>query len=482
MFELLTTEEMAQADTLTIAAGTAGYDLMKTAGQAVADFMRQRWAARPVLVLCGPGNNGGDGYVIARLLHEADWSVQLTSITDTASLKGDAALAAADWHGKVVAPANIDWTTPAIIVDALFGAGLSRELEGVAAEIVARVNASGLPVIAVDVPSGLDGNTGKSAGSCVNAQHTVTFFRGKPGHYLHPGKARCGDVHVKDIGIPAEVLGDIESGTFINVPALWQNCFPKPDHEAHKYARGAAYVLSGGPFESGAARLGAVAALRSGAGIVKLLCPAAALQVNACHLTEVMQQRADTVEDIGAALSDARVTAVLAGPGMGASETTRAKVLEVLQAKACVVLDADALTSFDENPDVLFSALRADDVLTPHPGEFSRLFGDLLEKTGDKLNAVRQAARISGAVVLLKGDDTVIAAPSGQAAINTNGSPWLATAGSGDVLAGIITGLIAQGMPSFEATCAAVWLHAEAGHLSGPGTIAGDLVGALKSV
>ena len=283
-----------------------------------------------------------------------------------------------------------------------------------------------------------------------------------------------------DIGIEQEVLGDIAPSTFLNQPSLWKPYFPVPDQQAHKYARGAAYVLAGGPFESGAARLGAMAALRSGAGIVKLLCPAAALQVNACHLTEVMLQKADSEQDIREALSDMRVTAVLAGPGMGATESTKLKVLKALNAQASIVLDADALTCFQSAPDVLFSALRADDVLTPHPGEFSRLFGDLLEKTGDKLNAVRQAAKISGAVVLLKGDDTVIAAPSGQAAINTNGSPWLATAGSGDVLAGIITGLIAQGMPSFEATCAAVWLHAEAGHLSGPGTIAGDLVVALR--
>ncbi|WP_306253086.1 NAD(P)H-hydrate dehydratase [Parvularcula sp. IMCC14364] len=482
MFELLTTEQMARADQLTIADGTSGYALMQAAGQAVADFLRQRWSLRPVLVLCGPGNNGGDGYVIAQRLRAAGWPVHLASLTDTSLLKGDAALAEADWQGQVLTPAAIDWSVPQLIVDALFGAGLSRPLEGAGAEIVAQVNQLGLPVIAVDVPSGLDGNTGRVRGASIDALHTVTFFRAKPGHYLHPGKRLCGEVHIRNIGIPARTLTEIVPNTFLNEPDLWCKVFPKPDEKAHKYARGAAYVLCGGPFESGAARLGAMAALRSGAGIVKMLCPGAAMQVNACHLTEVMLQRADSAADISEILSDGRITSLLAGPGLGVGQITREKVLAALRHKERVVLDADALSSFQDDPEMLFSALRAEDVLTPHPGEFTRLFGDLLVETGDRLSAVRLAARRAGCVVLLKGDDTVIATPSGQTAINANGSPWLATAGSGDVLAGIIAGLVAQGMPSFEATCASVWLHAEAGHLSGPGTIAGDLVEGLPNV
>lgn len=505
--ELLTAEEMGRADALAIAAGVPGLSLMEAAGRAVADEAIDLVARKgaTIAVVCGPGNNGGDGFVAARLLREQGCRVRVGLLGSRERLTGDAAAVAARWGADVEKLTSATLAGADVIVDALFGAGLSRPLDGLAAEIVAAINASGKPVLAVDVPSGLDGTTGRADGAVVQATRTVTFFRMKPGHLLLPGRLLCGEVRLADIGIPARVLKEVAPQTFANRPSLWQPAYAAPSLDAHKYTRGHAVVVSGPVESTGAARLGARGALRIGAGLVTLVGSGAATAINATHCTAVMVRAVPSDGSLTEFLSDRRRNAVLIGPGAGVAAATAASVITVLGSAAAAVLDADALTSFvldataapvkaaglgfvvrsaDPEPvkEGLFEAIRARQapvVLTPHEGEFKRLFGAL---AGSKLERARQAAAISGAVVVLKGPDTVITAPDGRAAINDNAPPWLATAGSGDVLAGFVTGLLAQGMPAFEAACAAVWLHGECANRFGIGLIAEDLPEQLPGV
>ncbi len=369
-----------------------------------------------------------------------------------------------------------------VVVDALFGAGLARPIEGAHAAMIEAVNASGLPVVAVDVPSGIDGTSGEVRGVAIKALSTVTFFRLKPGHVLLPGRLYCGDVSVADIGIPARVLDAIRPNTFANEPALWLPRFPWPAPDGHKYSRGHAVVVSGPLYSTGAARLAARGALRIGAGLVTVASPRDALAVNAASLTAIMVREADDARALESLLSDRRKNALLIGPGVGVGPRTKAMVLAGLSSGAAVVLDADAITSFADEPAALFAAILARGapvVLTPHDGEFARLFGDV---AGSKLDRARQASARSGATVLLKGPDTVVAAPNATASINATTSPWLATAGTGDVLAGMVLGLLAQAMPPFEAASAAVWLHGKAGSEFGPGLIAEDIPETLPKV
>lgn len=497
--ELLTAAEMGRADNLAVAAGVPGLALMEAAGRAVADVaaaIAGRGAA--VAIACGPGNNGGDGFVAARLLREQGYRVRVGLLGARERLSGDAAVMADRWNGGIepLQPATLSGAD--LIIDAMFGAGLSRPLEGMAAEVVAAINASGKPVVAVDVPSGLDGTTGIAGGPVVQATRTVTFFRRKPGHVLLPGRLLCGEVVLADIGIPKEVLREVAPRTFVNGPSLWRQVFPVPSLDAHKYTRGHAVVVSGPAESTGAARLGARGALRVGAGLVTLVGSGAATAINATHSTAVMVRAIASDSALTEFLGDRRRNAVLIGPGAGVAAATAASVLTVLGSAAAAVLDADALTSFvldeadapvkaaglgfvvrsaDPEPvkDGLFQAIKARQapvVLTPHEGEFKRLFGEL---GGSKLDRARAAADASGAVVVLKGPDTVIAAPDSRAAINDNAPPWLATAGSGDVLAGFVTGLLAQQMPAFEAACAGVWLHGASAARFGVGLIAEDL-------
>ncbi|MBI2719580.1 MAG: NAD(P)H-hydrate dehydratase [Rhizobiales bacterium] len=459
MHELLTPAEMSRADELTVAGGVASFALMDNAGRAVAEEIVRRFGARPTLVLCGPGNNGGDGFVAARYLKQWGWPVRVALLGQRAALKGDAALMANGWQGAV--EAAIDPRGAGLVVDALFGAGLSRDFP---TELAVAIDGARVPVVAVDVPSGLDGVTGRPRGASVRADVTVTFFRKKPGHVLMPGRQLCGETVVADIGIPAKVLEKIG-------PRLWENarpCLPRPSPGGHKYGRGHAVIVSGGPLNTGAARLAAQAALKIGAGLVTLSGTREALAVHAAHVSAVMLSDLPLAE----ILADWRKNAVCIGPAVGVGEATRDKVLEALASGAATVLDADALTSFAATPDVLFKAIAAKPeraaVMTPHEGEFARLFSDLPVDSESKHERARKAAARASAVVVLKGPDTVIAEPSGRAAINSNAPPTLATAGSGDVLAGIVTGLLAQGMEGYAAACAAVWLHGETAKRHGP--------------
>ena len=487
MYELLTPDEMAACDRLTIAGGVAGVTLMERAGRAVADAAARHPLGTRILVVAGSGNNGGDGFVAARVLAERGYPVRLMLLGDRGALKGDAAQAAAKWTGAVEAANAAKVAGAGIIIDALFGAGLNRAIDGETRTLIEAMNASGAPIIAVDLPSGINGATGAVMGVAINARESVTFFRRKLGHLLLPGRVHCGKVRVVDIGIRDDVLDEVRPQAFANGTALWAEAFPMPRLDGHKYARGHAVVVSGDMSFTGAARLAARGALRAGAGLVTLASPRAALAVNAAASLAVMVRAVDGADELRNLLADKRLNAVVLGPGLGVGAATRDVVRAALDGERAVVLDADALTSFADDADPLFAAIAArarSVVLTPHQGEFARLFKMISQHAGktSKLDASRAAAKASGAVLLLKGSDTVVAAPDGRAAINANAPPYLATAGAGDVLAGIVGGLLAQGMAGFEAACAGAWLHGEAGNEAGPGLIAEDLPDALPPV
>ena len=474
---LLTPRQMGEADRLAVAGGTAGTVLMENAGRAVADAVSRRWSLRPVAVLCGPGNNGGDGFVAARVLAERGWPVRLALLGERAALKGDAAAAAAGWPGAVEPLTGVALDGAGLVVDALFGAGLARPIEGSAAAAIAEIGRRALPVVAVDVPSGIDGASGEVRGAAPNAALTVTFFRRKPGHLLLPGRVHCGETVVAQIGIEPTVLATVAPDSAANHPDWWLAAFPWPDAAGHKYSRGHALV-AGGSVMTGAARLAARGAARVGAGLVTLAAPEPAVAIYAAALTGVIVQPIGGIGDFAALLADKRRNAALIGPGAGLGPATREKVLAILGAGKRTVLDADALTVFADKPADLFGAIRSPCVLTPHEGEFARIF----DTAGSKLERARRAAQTCGAVVVLKGADTVIAAPDGRAAINENAPPELATAGSGDVLAGLVLGLLAQDMPPFEAASAAVWLHGAAARRFGAGLVAEDLIDMLPAV
>ncbi len=509
--ELLSSAEMAAADRLTIAAGIPGAVLMDRAGAAVAKTAARLLAAsdphgRRIAVFCGPGNNGGDGFVAARYLKADGFKVFVGLLGARGNLEGDAAGAAQGWSDPILPFDKVPLEEADLAIAAIFGAGLARDIEGPAREAILRLNEwtrrTHKPIVAVDIPSGVDGSTGLVRGVAVEATQTVTFFRLKPGHLLLPGTMHCGEISVVDIGISDSVLAEIGPKTFANGPSIWSKHFPRPRIDGHKYNRGHALVLSGSLAHTGAARLVARGALRIGAGLVTVATPRDALPAHAAALTAVMTRVCDTSEELTELLADRRKNAVVMGPGMGVGAKTRAMVLAALANGAeekpprAIVLDADALTSFAGESMRLADAVkrsRCQVVLTPHDGEFAQLFaakeGELRDHpaivqltSASKLDRARAGAALMGAVLLLKGADTVVADPRGRASIGHGAPPWLATAGSGDVLAGMIGGLLAQSMPAFEAASAAVWLHAAAAREFGPGLVSEDIPEALPPV
>ena len=472
--EIVTVAEMVAADRFAAEHGVPSLTLMENAGRAVADEILKRWQPRKTLVLCGPGNNGGDGFVVARLLKDRGWEVRVALLGAREALKGDAAAMASAWTGEVEALAPRVLEGAELVVDAMFGAGLQRPLEGVARETVLALNGSEIPVLSIDVPSGLHGDLGRPLDEiCVVADATVTFFRKKPAHLLMPGRLMCGQIVVTQIGIPDAALG--KPRIFENGPELWSRDFPRPSPLGHKYARGHALVVSGPAHATGAARLAARGALRMGAGLVSVASSLEAMPVNAAQLTAIMVKPFEGAGGLSDLLKDKRFNAVVIGPGCGVGQETRDLVAAVIECKVAAVLDADALTSFANEPSALFGQLHPATVLTPHEGEFERLFPGLLKRSANRIEAACAAAAQAGCILLLKGPDTAIAAPDGRVFISANAPPTLATAGSGDVLSGFIAGLLAQGMDSFHAAAAAVWLHGEAAAYFGPGLISEDL-------
>jgi ADP-dependent NAD(P)H-hydrate dehydratase / NAD(P)H-hydrate epimerase len=473
---LLSVAQMTEADRAAIAAGTPGSLLMQNAGNAVVREITRRWSPRSVTVLCGPGNNGGDGFVVAVALAQAGWPVRVALLGRRENLGGDARVHADRWSGGIesVSPGVIEGA--ALVVDALFGTGLSRGLDPPIAATLTAITQRGLPMVAVDVPSGVMGDTGESGGAAP-ATCTVTFVRKKPGHVLLPGRELCGEIVVADIGIPAAVLESLRVDTWENDPILWRAEMPRAKSSGNKYTRGHALLCGGYPM-TGAARMAARAAARIGAGLTTIAVPDIAFSLYAAALTSIMVQPLKQDGDLTRLLSDSRYTAFLIGPGAGVNDATRETALELLETARPVLLDADAISVFASRAAELRRAIRGPCVMTPHEGEFARVFA----VQGDKLSRARAAARQSGAVIVLKGADTVIAAPDGRAVVNTNAPASLATAGSGDVLGGLILGLLAQGMDAFPAAAEGVWIHGAAAADFGPGLLAEDLPDLVPTV
>jgi len=488
---LLTVEEMYEADRAALELGVQSLVLMEAAGRSVAHEIQQRWPSQPVTILCGPGNNGGDGFVIARYLREDNWSVRVGLLGEVTRLKGDAAVNAQRWaeSGEIIEPLTLDLLEgTSLVVDALFGAGLCRGLQGFVAELIEEINNRGLTCVAVDVPSGINGNTGSvmlpqtegEVGIAVKANLTVTFFRPKPGHYLLPGSQYCGELAVNDIGIPEKILEEIRPVITLNGPDSWK--LPSLSLVDHKYSRGHAIVF-GSKRMSGAARLAASAARRVGAGLVTVAAPEDSISLYLADSPGLLFTPVDSSEDVRETLAEPRCNGVVLGPGYGVGFDTCQRVLDVLKTNKACVLDADALTSFQSEPERLFQAIAhrpegAPTIMTPHEGEFGRIF-DLV---GPKTDQALRASELSGAIIVYKGNDTVVAAPDGRLALNSSAPPWLATGGSGDVLTGIILGLLVQGMSAWEAACAAVWLHGQAAQEYGRGMIAEDLILAIPMI
>lgn len=480
--EVLSVAEMTRCDQETIAAGTPGPELMLRAGTAVAAELARRWQPRPTLVLCGPGNNGGDGFVVARVLDGLGWPVRVALLGQRERIGGDAAVHAAKWTGPVETVESRCIEGAALVVDAVFGAGLTRAIGDDLGQIFQALNRRGVPVVAVDVPSGLHGDTGEPMGNAPQAALTVTFCRKKPGHLLMPGRALCGEVVVADIGIAdatvAKVVAASHGSVSENGPALWRHVLPWPKPGDHKYSRGHALIV-GGAHMTGAARLAARGAMRAGAGIVTLAAPPDLALHYMSGLPHVVVRTVRDTASFSELATERRCAAILVGPGNGLVGATRERALAALHALKPCVLDADALSVFEHSRPLLQQSLHPDCVLTPHEGEFARLFS---EREGGRLRRALNAARQANAILLFKGYDTIVAHPDGRAVVNANAPATLATAGAGDVLAGMLVGLLAQGMPAFEAAAAAVWMHGAAASSFGPGLIADDLPELLPKV
>ncbi len=470
---LLRVAQMEEADRLTLRGGVSDVDLMQRAGRAAAQVIMRRWPVCRVSILCGPGNNGGDGFVVASELAAAGWPVRVALHGSRDGLRGAAKYHAGRWSGGIDAAMPPVLEGAELVVDALFGSGLNRGLQEPLARLLASIH---VPLVAIDVPSGVMGDTGASLGAAA-AACTITFTRKKPAHVLMPGRALCGVIEVADIGTPTAVVAALGIDLWENGPDLWRHDMPRLDLQGNKYGRGHALIYGGYP-TTGAARMAARAAARAGAGLTTIAVPVVALPIYAAALTSIMVQPISQPEDFAHLLGDARYNALLIGPGAGVDATTRERTLAMLATRRAVLLDADAISVFADRPGALTEAIAGPCVLTPHEGEFARLF----HTAGDKLTRALAAAKQSGAIVVLKGADTVIAAPDGRAIVNTNAPASLATAGSGDVLGGLILGLLAQSMDAFLAAAAGVWLHGAAAADFGPGLMAEDIPDLLPGI
>jgi NAD(P)H-hydrate epimerase len=479
---LIEPDAVARIDADIAASGIPGFQLMDAAGRAVAAAVLKAFpGALRVVILAGPGNNGGDAYVAAKALAESGCSVEIF-VAFGLPMRGDAELASRQCGLSIKDIALYAPGAGDVIIDGIFGAGLSRDIDEPLATVFRMIGGAGAHVVAIDMPSGVCGHAGLIRGAALKADITVTFMALKPGQLLLPGRELCGRIEIADIGIPAHFVKAHRSSTELNDPGLWR-AFDTPKSAAsHKYSHGSVGVFSGGASATGAARLAAMSALTGGAGAVTVASPEDAMAAHAAHLTAVMLKCIPNVEMLGDWLADPKLTTFVLGPGFGIG--AKARDFAIALAERRLVLDADGLTSFERDPDELFTAFGQGDphlILTPHEGEFRRLFPDIAADTAlSKVDKTKAAAKRANAAVIYKGADSVIAAPDGRAAINTNAPPWLATAGSGDVLAGLCAAGFANGWPAYEAACAAVWRHGEAGNRAGPGLTAETLINSLN--
>jgi NAD(P)H-hydrate epimerase len=464
-------------DRAAIAAGTAEIDMMERAGAATAAAILKRWRPCRALVLTGPGNNGGDGFVVARLLKAAGWAVRVAAMAGREALKGSAAIMANRWDGECETFGPDCLGDAELVVDALFGTGLARPLEGVAHATIKALNARTLKVVAVDIPSGIESDTGAILGAAVRADLTVTFFRRKPGQVLMPGRSLCGAVEVAYLGASDAVLKSVPVRLFVNDPALWVSAFPWPGAESQKYTRGHALLL-GGTAMTGAGRLAAHAAQRIGAGLLTIAADPSVTAIYAAWRADLMVTPVANDADFRALLSDPRINAVLLGPGSGADARLQAAMGAALDSKAGLVFDADCFRILADRANGLLRRLDGRVLMTPHEGEFARVFG----KPVPRLPSALRAARETGATILLKGADTIVAGADGGAVMNVNAPPDLATAGSGDVLAGLALGLTANHLPPMPAGAMACWIHGRAASLFGPGLVAEDIAELVPNV
>jgi hydroxyethylthiazole kinase-like uncharacterized protein yjeF len=474
---LLTGAQMRAAEQVAFARGLPSFEAMRRAGVAVADAVIARWPVAgigEVHVLCGPGNNGGDGFVTAATLRAAGYQVRVHAVRGKSEYSGDAARAAGLWHGDALKPnATVlqALDRSAIVVDALFGIGLDRALEGETAALIEAVNRSTATVVAVDIASGVHADDGRIMGAAIEADLTVTFNWRKLGHVLQPGAALCGEVAVADVGFNAADLAAARPACWLNQPALWASHYPQPKPTHHKYQRGHA-VIAGGAIMTGAARLAARAARRVGIGLLTLAVPPEAWPVYAADQPGALVRKTSDLASFAGIAGDERITSILIGSGLEPDGATAELVRTGTDLSRPTVIDGGGLTVLADSSELVQG--RPDIVLTPHEGEFGRLFPDLVARSS-KVERALEAARRTACTIVLKGSDTVVAAPDGGCIVSAGAPPTLATAGSGDVLAGVITGLLGLQVPPFQAAAMGVWLHGEAAEGIGIGLIAEDL-------
>jgi len=477
--DLITRDRMRRVEEVCAESGISRAHLMESAGRGVAGVILRTYSRRRVLVLCGPGNNGGDGFVVARCLKEAGWDVKVMAMLHK-DMYVEPALSAAMAYPDTIYPlapgglVDVD-----LVVDALFGVGLTHAIEGDVKTLFEILNDSDTPVVSVDIPSGVDGDTGCIQGCAVDADLTVTFGRARPGHYLLPGCLHAGRIEVVDIGIPEHLfLGD---RIYLNRPTNWLHHLRVPHPCDHKYTHGACLIIASDQM-TGAVKLASMAARRAGAGAVIIACPENAYPLYATGAGSEIVLPITTFEDIERIYAEKYITSVLFGPGAPLTESSKIIAMALLKRKYPLVLDGGALSIFKDNPEDLFRGLHEDVILTPHEGEFSRLFPVLSDPTTGKISRVRQATEKAKCNLVLKGYDTVIGSVDGACVINRNAPPWLATAGSGDVLAGLIAGLHARKLPPFVAAQVGTWIHGDAAVRAGEGMIAEDVLTHLPSV
>jgi ADP-dependent NAD(P)H-hydrate dehydratase / NAD(P)H-hydrate epimerase len=450
-----------------VRAGCELIDLMEKAGAAVAEIIQSEFTPVATIILAGPGNNGGDAYVVARHLLAMNWPVKIaTDPGYQANYSSFASTMVQKWQGSTIVFDDIEHECPQLIIDGLFGTGLKRAISGKLATLVNTVNDFKCPIVAIDIPSGLNSDDGVIKGVAIKAGHTVTFNFKKPGHLLLPGKEYCGKISIQDISLkPVET-----PNALINSPELWKNKLPTPKLSDHKYKRGV-LALIGGAEMTGAIRLAALAARRVGLGMAIVICSEEAKLIYSLAAPGVIVQSYSTMAEYCALINNAKISAFVVGSGLLANNHTAELTLNVLKTRKPAILDAGALTAFEDNKKLLFSHLHEKILMTPHEGEFRRVFAS----ADDKLKAAQNAAEQSGVTVLYKGADTVIAANDCIPIIQENAPPYLATAGAGDILAGLCGGFAAQGIALHDAAAMATWFAAEAAYKLGIGLIAEDL-------